>query len=126
MKALNVRQPWAWMIACGYKTIETRTWSTKYRGDILIVASKKRMSKVTEKAFIENTGYRLFEIEYGAGICVADLFDCRIMTGEDEPLACCDLYKGAFAWYLRNIRHISPFPVKGRLGLYDIEVENQC
>lgn len=42
MKALNVKQPWAWLIASGKKTIETRTWSTKYRGPILIVSSKVR------------------------------------------------------------------------------------
>ena len=40
MKALSIKQPWAWAIACGHKTIETRTWSTTYRGPLLIAASK--------------------------------------------------------------------------------------
>lgn len=40
MKAVSVRQPWAAMIAQGHKPIETRTWSTRHRGELLIVASR--------------------------------------------------------------------------------------
>lgn len=45
MKALSLRQPWAWLVAAGYKTIETRTWGTKYRGLLLIHASGKWRSE---------------------------------------------------------------------------------
>lgn len=41
MKALSLRQPWAWLVVTGYKTIETRTWKTNYRGLLLIHASGK-------------------------------------------------------------------------------------
>lgn len=40
MKALTVRQPWASLIACGAKTIETRSWRTSYRGWLAIHAGK--------------------------------------------------------------------------------------
>lgn len=40
MRALTIRQPWASLIAAGVKTIETRSWSTKYRGPIAIHAGK--------------------------------------------------------------------------------------
>jgi hypothetical protein len=39
--ALSVKQPWASMITAGRKTIEVRSWSTHYRGPLLIVASKR-------------------------------------------------------------------------------------
>ena len=42
MRALTVRPAWAWLIVQGYKPLENRTWKTKYRGPILIHASKKR------------------------------------------------------------------------------------
>lgn len=42
MKALTVRQPWASLIAAGVKTIETRSWSTEYRGPLAIHAGKHR------------------------------------------------------------------------------------
>jgi hypothetical protein len=44
MKALSIHQPWAWAILHAGKTVENRTWSTKYRGPLLIHASKTRTS----------------------------------------------------------------------------------
>lgn len=104
MKALSVKQPWANMIASGEKTIETRKWYTDYRGSLLIVSSKTPR--------IEPAGY---------AIAVAKLIDCRPMTKNDEENACCDLYQGAYAWVLINIKKITPFPVKGQLGIYDVD-----
>ncbi|GAH18321.1 unnamed protein product, partial [marine sediment metagenome] len=40
MRAISIKSPWWQKILSGEKTIETRTWRTKYRGDILICASK--------------------------------------------------------------------------------------
>ena len=40
MKALSITQPWASLIAQGAKRIETRNWSTTYRGPLAIHASK--------------------------------------------------------------------------------------
>lgn len=40
MKAITVRQPWASLVAAGVKTIETRSWATKYRGPLAIHAGK--------------------------------------------------------------------------------------
>lgn len=38
MKVLTLHQPWASLIALGVKTIETRSWSTAYRGPLAIHA----------------------------------------------------------------------------------------
>ena len=40
MKALTLTQPWASLVALGAKQIETRSWSTKYRGPLAIHAAK--------------------------------------------------------------------------------------
>lgn len=40
MKGLSLTQPWATLIAIGAKRIETRSWSTQYRGEIAIHAAK--------------------------------------------------------------------------------------
>lgn len=42
MKALSIRQPWAWLIVNGFKDIENRSWDTKYRGLVLIHAAKTK------------------------------------------------------------------------------------
>lgn len=40
MKALTLWQPWAQLVALEEKQIETRSWSTEYRGDLAIQAAK--------------------------------------------------------------------------------------
>jgi hypothetical protein len=40
VKALSIRQPWAWLIVAGYKDVENRKWSTSFRGRIYIHAGK--------------------------------------------------------------------------------------
>ncbi|QTF59120.1 ASCH domain-containing protein [Stutzerimonas frequens] len=40
MKALSIRQPWAWLIVRGHKPLENRSWATSYRGPLLIHAAK--------------------------------------------------------------------------------------
>ncbi|MBN1377837.1 MAG: ASCH domain-containing protein [Gammaproteobacteria bacterium] len=106
MKAISVKQPWASMIAGGEKTIETRTWPTKYRGRLLIVSS------LTPK---------IRDLPAGMALCTANLVDCRKMTTDDEAAACCPVYDGAWAWVLENITPVDPFPVKGTLGLYEVD-----
>jgi hypothetical protein len=105
MKAISIKQPWANLIASGQKTIETREWSTPYRGQILLVSSK--VPKI-EPA--------------GCAVAVANLVDCRIMTKADEVAAQCSIYPNAFAWVLQHIQAIEPFPIKGQLGLYEVDV----
>jgi activating signal cointegrator 1 len=41
MKALSLWQPWATLIAIGAKQYETRSWSTNYRGPLVIHAAKR-------------------------------------------------------------------------------------
>ena len=48
IRVLSMRQPWAWLVAAGYKTIETRTWRTNYRGPLLIHACGKWNAKNVE------------------------------------------------------------------------------
>lgn len=40
MKAITLTQPWATLVAIGAKKIETRSWSTSYRGPLAIHAGK--------------------------------------------------------------------------------------
>ncbi|MDR2553726.1 MAG: ASCH domain-containing protein [Treponema sp.] len=43
MKVLSVRQPYAALICAGVKKVENRTWTTAYRGRLLIHASGKAL-----------------------------------------------------------------------------------
>jgi hypothetical protein len=108
VKALSVKQPWANLIASGKKTMETRTWGTTYRGELLIVSSKKPV--------IAPAGFAL---------ALVNLVECRPMTLSDERFACCEIYDRAVVWILDNIRAIKPFPLIGQLGIFDVNVERE-
>jgi hypothetical protein len=41
MRVLSIRQPWAHLIVTGQKRIENRTWTTDYRGPLLIHAGRR-------------------------------------------------------------------------------------
>lgn len=120
MKHLSVKQPWAWAIANGLKTIETRLFIPHYRGDIVIVASLKP-DKLLLAWLVEQRGKKILdEIEYGKALAIVELVECRAMTKADEDAAMCPYRKGACAWVLQNVRKIEkPYPVRGRQGLYD-------
>ena len=124
MKALSIKQPWAWAIAYGHKTIETRTWPTEYRGPLLIVSSLKPDKKLLDW-FLDRVDYvRAIDMEYGKAICTANLVDCRPMTKADQDPALCDIYPGAFSWVMEDVERIEPFAVKGQLGLYEVDYES--
>ncbi len=106
MKALSIRQPWASLIARGEKTIEVRSWSTSYRGPLLICAGAKRHG-------CDPTG-----------VCLAlvDLVDCRRFAAGDEAAACCGADPGDWAWVLGNVRPVEAQAVNGALGLFSVDV----
>lgn len=117
MKALSIKQPWASLVAAGYKTVECRTWKTNYRGPVLICSSKGDVEI--------NDGL----IAPGSmGLGVVELLDVRPMTTDDlEPAFLpaewyAEALKG-FAWHVKKLYEIKPFPVKGKLNLFNIEDE---
>lgn len=130
MKALSLKQPWAGLIAVGLKTIETRTWQTNYRGDVLILASQtvdKEASRHFEKEYSkeENWGHLAEYFKPGLAVCITEIYDCRPMTELDEEEACCSKYPGAWSFLLRNTRLIKPFPAKGALNIFETTITKE-
>ena len=83
MKALTVRQPWAQLIALGVKSIETRSWSTGYRGPLAIHAGRVKVP-ITDPGMteawrplcdVERGGMLTHPVPLGAVVAVADLVD---------------------------------------------------
>lgn len=124
MIALSIKQPWAWMIATGLKTIETRTWHVQYRGELLIVSSKGKMPLEGQKVFDKNFPGKASEILYGQALAIATLDVCRPMTKADEIGACCFKYPHAWSWVLKDVRPVKPFDVLGKLGIYTVDVKH--
>lgn len=118
MKALSVKQPWAFLIGGSEKTVELRSWQTDYRGKILICASKS-----------EKDSWALVDGEYhqlpaGVMMCVADLVDVKKIENTPEMQNAAfvdDIENGVYGWFLENIQHCRLKPVSGRLRLFDVD-----
>ncbi|ABA25039.1 conserved hypothetical protein (plasmid) [Trichormus variabilis ATCC 29413] len=123
MKALTVRQPWAWAIICANKNIENRVWPIHYRGDILIHAASKCTKKeyLQAKEFCHSIGVSVPELNSlsrGQIIGVVTVVGCQFSeTGAGWGMP------QQFHWHLANPRAITPIPYIGQLGLFDVPDE---
>lgn len=118
-KALSVKQPWASLIAWKAKTLEVRSWRTKYRGPLTIVSSQS--PEYPQKMILEMEEESGMAFPNGVAICTANLVDVRPGKKSDKKTALCDP-TGQFVWVLEDVVHVlHNFPVKGRLGIFDLK-----
>jgi hypothetical protein len=114
MKALSIRQPWAWAIVSGLKTVENRSWRTNYRGPVLIHAGRSRADLMP----ILPDGTPVPEnLRFGYLLGVAELVDCvPLEVVPPDPFA-----EGPWCWILRNARPLArPVPYVGRLLFFEV------
>lgn len=134
MKAISLWQPWASLIAMGLKKYETRSWSTSYRGPLLICSAQKTS---VEQADIFFKIYRKHQFGYmdwcdlpkGCAIALVQLTDCIkmdeafIQQQTELEIDCGEWSPGRYAWRLEEVKAIvPPIPVKGRQGLFNLEI----
>lgn len=124
MKALSVRQPWAWLIVNGFKPIENRDWPTKVRGRVLVHASKGMTRSEYEyvAGFAHYHGITLpaFEdLERGGIVGITTITDC--VSSSESPW-----FFGRFGFELADSRPLPFTPMKGRLGFFDVPGVDQC
>lgn len=117
MKALSIRQPWAWLIVNGYKDIENRTWLTNYRGPVLIHAAKTpdAMSLVE---IIDYYDLVLdpddIHLQFGGIVGQAEITDC--VRRHDSKW-----FHGPWGFVMQNARPLPFQPCRGSLGLFEAQ-----
>jgi len=130
MKAMTLWQPWATLVAIGAKRIETRSWSTNYRGPLAIhaaVSKKGHEACLREpvRSTLEAFHYRsCAALPTGKVIAICELID--ILPTEDvrdivenRELAFGDFETGRYAWLLEDVRSLPiAMPATGRQGLW--------
>lgn len=117
MKALSIRQPWAWLVVNGLKDIENRTWYTKQRGVILIHAGKQ----------VDHDGYdrithdfpdiqlpTLSQLPRGGIVGEANLMAC--VTRHHSPWM-----EGPYGFVFQWGRPLKFMKFPGELGFFDVE-----
>ena len=144
MKILSCWEPWSSAIAMGYKQIETRGWSTHYRGLLVNHASKGGLSN-KDKIYLLRTeevftacGISMVELRPGHILSVSTLVDCiptgSILANGITPggshritkleFELGDYSAGRYGWVLQDVFRLpDPIPFKARQGLFDAPKE---
>ena len=113
MLALSVKQPWAWLIVHGLKTIENRTWPTKFRGRIYLHASKSFDVALVVRC---QQGRIIPNLQRGAIIGEVDIVDC--VAESDSPW-----FTGPYGFVLRNpVAYEYPIPWRGKQRFFEVDL----
>ena len=122
MKCLSIRQPWAWLVCVGAKTIENRSWATTFRGLIAIHAGGNTKAVdilLASEGIAPSLTRDVFT--FGAIMGVVELYDVLPICGalRDDPWA-----EGPYCLMLRNTRLFAePIAHKGRVGLCELPAD---
>ena len=135
MKAISLLQPWATLVVIGAKQIETRSWSTPYRGRILVHASLGKAGSI----FSEHLPFSRYipdfkKLPFGAIVGEATL--TTILRVEDfelpdkemnrmtlEEKAFGDYSPGRYGWLLEEATaYNNPIPARGHLRLWEFNM----
>lgn len=121
MKAISIRQPWAWLILSAGKDIENRSWPTRFRGRVLIHASKG-MSVEEYDAALDFVRARM-----GAGAAIPpwETLDRGGIVGEIRVVDCVTRspspwFVGPFGFVLRDPKPLPFAACRGALGFFDV------
>ena len=127
MKALTIKEPWATLIAEGYKEYEFRVWKTNYREEVLIHASKNYDKELIKKFSDRNLTYNPGKI-----IAKATITDCILVDEEfskkmleKDPVVYKNLSKKRdkklYGFKIENVEKIDPIEVNGKLSLWEYD-----
>lgn len=121
MIALSIRQPWAWLILNAGKDVENRGWPTKFRGRVLVHASKGMTRDEYDDAedplqccggpVIDLPAFE--DLERGGIVGSVEIVDC--VTNSDSLW-----FFGQFGFLLRDPKPMPIVPWQGRLGFFHV------
>lgn len=118
LKAMSVRQPWAWLIITGEKPIENRSWETRYRGPLLIHASL-----TFDFEGLQWVRHRFPRIKlpdrYPTGAIVGQVEMTEITLESTSPW-----FAGPYGLVFRHpVQLPRPIPYRGQLGIFEVPGE---
>ena len=126
MKVLTLKQPWASLVANGYKVYEFRTWKTKYRGELLIHAGCG-----VDKEWLDKVKDYGIEFPKKKILCKVVLEDCieiddefNKMVKKLDPNVYSHKSRDGYAWKLGEVTKLDiKEEINGQLGLWNYDVD---
>ena len=125
VKALSFRQPWAELVLRGEKTVDLRTWRTRYRGPLAVYAPQ-----TVEREACQEYGLDPGDLTTGAIVgvvhlvSVVELDEASYSDRAEEHLNARRYREPLFAWELATPQRLSvPQPARGRRMLFEVDLE---
>jgi len=119
LPALSIRQPWCHHILFDGKPVENRNWPTRFRGWVLIHASKTFDGTAAEKrAFIAAHKDTPPEELFGGIVGLMKISDC--VTSMDS-----EWFFGPYGFVIDEVKPLPFIPCKGKLGFFNPVFEVQ-
>lgn len=125
MKALSIRQPWAWLIIHAGKDCENRPRRFNHRGPLLIHASQgmtrreydEAMNWVVLNARLPLTFHepKFEELLRGGIVGQMNVVDC--VDEHPSPWFC-----GPYALVIDGAKELPFYPCKGQLSLFEVKL----
>ena len=121
MKALSLKQPYAELVVSGKKKIELRNWSTKFRGEFLVHASKMPDVEAMKRFGFNN-------LPLGGIVGKADLVDVKRYENEENHNndRFLHLASGSFGnngFILENPARLNFTPLNGKLNFFEVNIK---
>ena len=126
MKCLSLTQPWATLVVSGAKKFETRSWTTTYRGPLLIHAAKVMPKSACSFAWDCMMDKRPWQLPRGAiigRVVLKNIYPTEEVapTLTSRELLYGDYTPGRWAWELADAEMFEqPIPYKGSLRLFEV------
>ena len=125
MKALSFRQPWAELILQGRKTMDLRTYHTRYRGVLAVHASQ-----TIETEMCGEHDLNPHNLDRGGVVGMVELLDVILLdeAAYNEHLAAHlagrRWREGLYGWILAHPERLPEFiPARGRTNLFNINLD---
>lgn len=126
MKVITLKQPWASLVAYGYKKYEFRSWKLNYRGPILIHAGLGIDKEAMEK--VEDLG---LDFPSKRIIAIVNVDDCISLDdtiskaiNKENPLVYGNKVRTGYAWKLSNAKLVNiPETISGKQGIWNYNFE---
>ncbi len=127
MKAISIKQPWAWAIIHAGKDVENRTWAPglkedNYRGPLLIHASKSFDTEGYNWIIQNHKKLNVYLPAYPSpgdfqkgGIIGRVIFKKLVRSIDYSPWIF-----GPWGWVLIDPKPIDFIPYKGQLGIFNV------
>jgi len=136
MKALSIRQPWAWLITHGWKPVENRTRKSNYRGPLYIHAGKGMTRDDYAACMIFIAAFERRQERVPAWDVLRS--ECGGIVGRVNMVGCIEkpfdttwtaksivnnYFTGPYGWLMQDAEVLPFFPCKGQLNFFEVSYE---